>query len=282
MRLTPPKTSQSDHGVDSTPLHVHTLRANSSPPAWVSTMGGRGERRVRRQKGERRWGGGITWPNLCRPQLGALSRSQRVAEWKSPWGHSQALASPPLSSVHLSPSQSNNPPRGTSLPPSTFFLPPLPPGGAGEVVLEGSPRRAGSGEYRCHNLHVGAARLISELLKKKKEEYCVSINKCFCCFYFCIFIPAHLFQYFCITSADHYIRCSINRHQLWESNTEIVTCFHPMYVFKPFSQPNIGRTSKKPVAHLTDRNGKYVIILWRGLVGPFQWVHPCQGDVWMQ
>lgn len=242
--------------------------------------------------------GGITLPKLCRPQRGALSRSQRVAGWKSPWGDSQALASPPLSSVHLSPSQSNNPPRGTSLPPSTFFLPPLPSGGAGEVVLEGSPRRAGSGEYRCQNLHVGATHLISELLKKK-EEYCESINKCFCCFYLCIFIAAHLFQYFCITSTDNCIRCSINCHQFWESNTEIVlsvscmqkfndstkevvTCFNPMYVFKPFSKPNIGWMSKKPLAHLTDRNGKYVIILWRGLVGPFQWVHPCQGDVWMQ
>lgn len=169
MRLTPPKTSQSDHGVDSTPSLLRTLRANSSPPSWVSTMGGRGGRRVKREEGERRWEGGITLPNLCRPQLGALSRSQRVAGWKSPRGDSQALASPPLSSVHLSPSQSNNPPGGTLLPPSAFFLPPLPSGGAGEVVLEESPRRArvrgvSMSEPPCRS------RLFDSRIRKEEEE----------------------------------------------------------------------------------------------------------------
>lgn len=103
---------------------------------------------MRREGGE----GRITLLNVCRPQLGALSRRQRVAGWKSARGDSQAPASPPLSSVHLSPSPSNNPPGGTSLPPSTFFLPPLPSGGAGEVVWKGTPGRAGSGEYRCQIL----------------------------------------------------------------------------------------------------------------------------------
>lgn len=64
-----------------------------------------------------------------------------------------------------------------------------------------------------------------------------------------------------------------------DSTKEVVAGF---CVFKPFSIPNVGWTSEKPLAHLTDRNGKYVIILGRGLVGPFQWVHPCQGDVWVQ
>lgn len=158
MSLAAPKqqTEQNDNGVDNTLSLVRALRINSSPPAWVWTMGGRGEKRVRGREG-------ITLPNLCRPQLGALSRSQRVAGCKSPRGDSQAPASPPLSSVHLSPSPSSNPPGGTSLPPSTFFLPPLPSGGAGEVVSKGTPRRAGSGEYRCQNLCVGAAHLISEV-----------------------------------------------------------------------------------------------------------------------
>ncbi|CAB1455907.1 unnamed protein product [Pleuronectes platessa] len=37
-------------------------------------------------------------------------------------------------------SSSSNLPGGNPLPPSTFFLPPLPPGGAGEVVPKGAPR----------------------------------------------------------------------------------------------------------------------------------------------
>lgn len=178
------------------PSLVRTLRANSSPPAWVSTMGGRGERRVRGRGAEGGLLEGITLPNLCRPQLGALSRSQRVAGCKSPWGDSQTLASPPLSSVHLSPSQSNNPPGGTSLPPSTFFLPPLPWGGAGEVVLEGSPRRAGSGEYRCQNLHVS---IEFRIIKEEEKNVVGPQISYFCYFYFCIFSPAHLFNYYCIT-----------------------------------------------------------------------------------
>lgn len=131
-------TKKSDNGVDNhrPPSLVHAL--NSSPPAWGVNDG-----RKRKERGEEGRGEGvrvfqgITLLNRCRPQLGALSRSQGVAGCKSPRGDSQAPASPPLSSVHLSPSPSHNPPGGTPLPPSTFFLPPLPSGGAGEVVSGG-------------------------------------------------------------------------------------------------------------------------------------------------
>lgn len=40
--------------------------------------------------------------------------------------------------------------------------------------------------------------------------------------------------------------------------------------------------SDKMFTHLTEWNDKYVIIWRQGLAGPFQWVHPCQGDVWTQ
>lgn len=135
---------------------------NSSPLAWC-------QRREEEKGEEGRGGGGITLPNVCRPQLGALSRSQRVAGWKSARGDSQAPASPPLSSVHLSPSPSNNPPGGTSLPPSTFFLPPLPSGGAGEVVWKGTPGLAGSGEYRCQILRQRCS-FDFRAIKEEEEE----------------------------------------------------------------------------------------------------------------
>ena len=91
-------------------------------------------------------GEGITLPNppcegLCSVHLAHSGWSQHVAGCRSPWGDTQAPASPPLSSVRLSASSSSNLPGGNSLPPSTFFLPPLPPGGAGEVVPKGAPRQ---------------------------------------------------------------------------------------------------------------------------------------------
>ena len=146
--IQPPQKQKRRHKAVMVEINTPVFTLNSSPPGWVSTKGGRGER----GEAGRRWmwrGGvsveGITLPNpLWRPRLGALSvaagaNTQRGC--RSPWGDSQAPASLPLSSVRLSASPSSNLPGGNLLPASTFFLPPLPPGGAGEVVLKGTPRQ---------------------------------------------------------------------------------------------------------------------------------------------
>lgn len=138
------KKTQSGNGGDK-----HSCLHPQLITSWLGVNEGR-----KRREG---WGGkemdveggvsveGITLPNpLWRPRLGALSvaagaNTQRGC--RSPWGDSQAPASLPLSSVRLSASPSSNLPGGNLLPASTFFLPPLPPGGAGEVVLKGTPRQ---------------------------------------------------------------------------------------------------------------------------------------------